>query len=620
MGNLLVDERDVAFVLFEQLKVGELCSRPPFSELSQDVFEMALKEAQKLAVNEIMPTNVLSDREGCVKDGNQVRVPKAFHKIWRLYIDGGWMTISEPPEVGGQGMPAVVAAACNEFCVAANTSFVALPGLTRGAARLINAFGTEAQKKKYMHKMFAGEWAGTMCLTEPQAGSDVGAIKTTARRNPDGTFSITGTKMFITNGDHDLTENIVHPVLARIEGAPAGTKGISLFLVPKYRVNEDGSLGAFNDVVVAGLEHKMGFHGSPTCLLNFGEEGGCIGELLGEENQGMKIMFQLMNEARIGVGLQGLAVASTAYLHALRYAKERLQGSDIREFRNPEAPRVPIIRHPDVRRMLLYMKSLVEGIRGMIYFCAYCEDRVRCAADDAERQKYRGFVEMLTPVVKAYSTDMSFRITETAIQVYGGYGYIKEYPVEQFLRDTKISSIYEGTNGIQALDLVARKLGMGKGMVLMSFLGEVSQFIEAAKGSEGLKPAVEKLEASKNAVAEVAMFFASKAREDFILPVLYACPFLDLFGDMIVGWQLLWQAKIAQEKLEAIYEQKNASSPQERETVVTESRDAAYYAGKIAAAKFFANTFLTLSPAKAKAIKDADRSAVDIPEVSFASA
>ncbi len=620
MANLLVDERDVAFVLFEQLDVGELCTRVPYTELSQDIFEMALKEAQKLAVNEIMPTNALSDREGCVKDGNQVRVPKAFHKIWRLYIDGGWMTISEPQEVGGQGMPSAVAAACSEFCVAANTSFVALPGLTRGAARLINAFGTEAQKQKYMYKMFAGEWAGTMCLTEPQAGSDVGAIKTTARRNPDGTFSITGTKMFITNGDHDLTENIIHPVLARIEGAPAGTKGISLFLVPKYRVNDDGSLGVFNDVVVAGLEHKMGFHGSPTCVLNFGEEGGCIGELLGEENQGMRIMFQLMNEARIGVGLQGLAVASTAYLHALQYAKERLQGSDIKEFRNPEAPRVPIIRHPDVRRMLLYMKSLVEGIRSMIYFCAYCEDRVRSAADDAERQRYQGFVEILTPVVKAYSTDMSFRIAETAIQVYGGYGYIKEYPVEQFLRDTKISSIYEGTNGIQALDLVARKLGMGKGMVLMSLLGEVSQFIEAAKGSEGLKPAVEKLEASKNAVAEVAMFFATKAREDFILPVLYACPFLDLFGDMIVGWQLLWQAKIAQEKLEAIYEQKNASSPQEREAVVTESRDAAYYAGKIAAAKFFANTFLTLSPGKAKAIKDADRSAVDIPEVSFASA
>ncbi len=618
MANLLVDEQDAAFVLFEQLKVEDLCKYPLFQECSREIFEMALREAQKLAVNDIMPTNPIGDREGCKRDGNVVKVPEAFHKLWKLYTDGGWIGMSESPDVGGQGMPAVVGAACNENFVAANTAFTTFPGLTHGAARLIENYGTPGQKEKYMMRMFAGEWAGTMCLTEPGAGSDVGNLKTSAKRNPDGTFSITGNKIFITDGNHDLTENIVHPVLARIEGAPPGSKGISIFIVPKYRVNGNGTLGEFNDVHVGSIEHKMGIHGSPTCVLNFGDEGKCMGELLGEENQGMAIMFQMMNEARIGVGLQGLAVASTAYLHALKYSKERLQGSDIKEFRNPEAPRVPIIRHPDVRRMLMYMKSLTEGIRGMIYFCAYCGDRIRTAADDAERSKWQGLLDMLTPVVKAYGSDMGFRITETAMQVYGGYGYIREYPIEQFLRDAKIASIYEGTNGIQALTLVARNLGMGKGMVLMALLGEISQFVQSAKGNEALKAEVERLDASKNAVAEVAMFFATKAREDFLVPVLYACPFLDLFGDMIVGWQLLWQATIAHQKLLALFREKGATTPEEQNAVVQDSRDAAYYAGKIAAARFFANTFLTLSPAKAQSIKNADKSALDIPEASFA--
>lgn len=617
MGNLLVDERDAAFVLFEQLQVDELCKTPLYADFSRDIFEMTLREAQKLAVNDIMPTNVIGDREGAKRDGDNVRVPEAFHRIWKLYTEGGWIAMSESPEVGGQGMPSVLGIACNEYFVAANPAFSTFPGLTHGAARLIENYGTEEQKRKYMFKMFSGEWAGTMCLTEPQAGSDVGNLKTSARRNPDGTYSITGSKIFITDGNHDLTENIIHPVLARVEGAPAGTKGISLFIVPKILVRPDGSLGEFNDIHVGGIEHKMGLHGSPTCVLNFGDEGRCIGELLGEENQGMKIMFQMMNEARIGVGLQGLAIASTAYLHAVKYAKERIQGSDIREFKNPEAPRVPIIRHPDVRRMLMYMKSLTEGIRGMIYYVAYCTDRARTAEDEQERAKWRGFVDLLTPVVKAYSTDMGFRVVETALQVHGGYGYIREYPIEQFLRDIKISSIYEGTNGIQALDLVARKLGMGKGMVFMSFLGEVSQFIERAKDHEALSREIGLLEATKNAVAEVAMFFATKAREDIVLPVLYACPFLDLFGEMIVGWQLLWQATIAYRKLQQLIQDKSVSQDSIA-SFLEENREAAFYSGKLASARFFANTFLALSPAKAQVIKNGDRTALEIPEAGFA--
>lgn len=621
MSNLLVDERDVAFVLFEQLDVEKLCETELFHDFSRDVFEMAINEAMKLALNDVMPTNVIGDREGCRREGNEVHVPEAFHKIWKLYTEGGWISMTEPPEVGGQGMPIVVSMGCNEFLVAANPAFATFPGLTHGAARLIKNYGTDKQKEKYMYKLYSGQWAGTMCLTEPQAGSDVGALKTSAKRNQDGTFSITGTKIFITDGNHNLTPNIIHPVLARIEGAPPGTKGISLFIVPKYRVNDDGTLGKFNDVTVGAIEHKMGIHGSPTCVLNFGDNGECIGELLGEENQGMRIMFQMMNEARIGVGLQALGIASSAYLHALKYAKERIQGPDIKDFRNPEAPKVPIIRHPDVRRMLMYMKGLVEGIRGMIYYTAYCQDRVHVANNDEERSRWQGFVDLLTPVVKAYSTDMGFRVVETALQVHGGYGYIREYPIEQFLRDIKITSIYEGTNGIQAMDLVGRKLGMGKGVVLMNLMGEINGFIQAAMtDTSPLKEALERLDGAKNAVVETAMFFASRASKgDISLPMLYACPFLDLFGDVVVGWQLLWQARLAHQKLNELFHQRGASTEEQRGALVQESRDAAFYHGKIKSALFFANTFLTLAPSKAQAIKNGDRSALDIMEGSFAS-
>jgi alkylation response protein AidB-like acyl-CoA dehydrogenase len=619
MANLLVDERDVAFVLFEQLNIDRLCSHACYEECSSDVFEMALSEAQKLSVNEIWPTNQIGDRQGCIRDGNEVKVPEAFHKIWKLFIEGGWLTISESPDVGGQGMPHVLGIACNEYFVAANPAFATFSGLTQGAARLIENFGTPEQKEKYMYRMWAGEWAGTMCLTEPQAGSDLGILRAKAKLNPDGMYTITGNKIFITDGNHDLTENIIHAVLARIEGAPAGTKGISLFIVPKYRVNDDGTLSEFNDVAVGALEHKMGINGSPTCALNFGEEGLCKGELLGEENRGLSHMFQMMNEERIGVGLQGLGTASTAYLHALDYAKERLQGVDVKEFRNPEAPRVPIIHHPDVRRMLMLMKCLVEGIRGMIYFTAYCMDRVKVASDDAERVKWQGFADLLTPVVKAYGSDLSLRVVDTAMQVYGGYGYIKEYPIEQFMRDVKIASIYEGTNGIQALDLVARKLSLNKGMVFISLLGEISQFVESAKDHAALGDDISRLETAKNELAQAAMFFASKAKEDLNIPLLYACPFLDLLGEVVVGWQLLWQATLAHENLLSLYRERGAQTPEAKGELIQQSRDAAYYAGKVAAAKFFSNTFLTLSPAKSHAIRSGDTSAMEIPEAGFAS-
>ena len=379
MANLLVDERDVKFVLYEQLNIEELCQSEKYAEFSREMFDMVLDAAQKLAEKELFPTNRDGDAKGVVLENGQVKVPESFHAAYRYYCEGGWAALPIDQEKGGQGFPSVVYCATMELFVAANQALMMYPGLTIGSARLLEIYGTEEQQRTYMDKMYTGEWTGTMCLTEPQAGSDVGALRTKAVKRPDGSYSITGNKIFISAGDHDLTENIIHMVLARIEGAPAGTKGISIFVVPKKRI-ENGEL-VDNDVITAAVEKKMGIHASATCALNFGEKDNCIGYLLGEENQGMRIMFNMMNEARLAVGFQGLAQASAAYMHALRYAKERYQGPEISSMKDPTAPKVPIIEHPDVRRMLMWMKSVTEGIRALLYYAGYCEDRIHIGQD-----------------------------------------------------------------------------------------------------------------------------------------------------------------------------------------------------------------------------------------------
>ena len=379
MGSLVLDERDQRFVLNEMLDVEKLCESSPFTDFSGDMFEMILNEARKFSENQILPTLVEGDRVGCRLEDGQVRVPPCFAAPYKLFCEGGWNVMSFSPEDGGQGLPMVVRTAAHEW-FGHNFSFMSYPGTGEGAAHLIAVHGTEAQKRKYMDRMVTGQWGGTMVLTEAGAGTDVGNLSTKAIRQPDGTFRIQGSKIFITAGDHDLVENIIHPVLARIEGDPAGTKGISIFLVPKYLVNEDGSLGKRNDFEIPNIEEKLGIHGSSTCSLNFGDNGQCYAELLGEERQGMKVMFQMMNEARLGVGLQGVSAAAIAYQHAVRYARERLQGSSLMDFKNPEAPRVPIIQHPDVRRMLLWMKAYTESMRALAYFSGYCFDRERIAS------------------------------------------------------------------------------------------------------------------------------------------------------------------------------------------------------------------------------------------------
>ncbi|MBI5568834.1 MAG: acyl-CoA dehydrogenase [Desulfomonile tiedjei] len=617
MANLLVDERDVKFVLYEQLNIEELCQAEKYTEFSREMFDMVLDAAQKLAEKELAPTNVPGDVEGVVLDKGQVKVPACFHDAWRHVCEGGWNLLPISQEMGGQGFPSSLNCAAMELFIAANQALAMYSGLTVGAARLIEKYGSEDQQRTYMDRMYSGEWGGTMCLTEPQAGSDVGALRTKAIKNPDGTYSITGGKIFISSGDHDLTENIIHMVLARVEGGPAGTKGISIFIVPKKRIEGDGLVD--NDVITAAIEKKMGIHGSSTCALNFGEKNNCIGYLLGVENQGMRIMFNMMNEARLAVGIQGLAQASTAYLHALKYAKERYQGPEISAMKDAKAPKVPIIQHPDVRRMLMWMKTVTEGIRSLIYYAGYCQDRVLTAATEAEAAKYEGFLDILIPVCKAWSTDMGFRVTELAIQVHGGYGYCREYPVEQFMRDSKIASIYEGTNGIQALDLVGRKLAVHQGALFKSIVAETGNLLKLAKKNYRLKDIVEPFDSARRQLIEVTRYFGLKSiTEDFMIPVLYASPYLELFGDVAVGFMLLWQAVLADRRLQELYSDAKADTAEKKAEMLTTNRSAAFYRGKIASAEFFANTFLSLAKGKARAIMSGERSAIDLPEESFA--
>ena len=618
MGNLLVNTRDQQFLLFEQFGIEKLFESEAYGGFSKDDLLMILSEAEKLAVSVIFPTLKEGDEEGCHFKNGVVTVPKCFREPFKKYSEAGWINPMDSPDVGGQGIPHTAGYGVMELFCAANYAFCMYPGLTHGAANLINVYGNEEQKKKYMEKCFSGEWTGTMCLTEPGAGSDVGALKTTAKRLPDGKFLITGTKCFISAGDHDLTPNIIHPVLARIEGDPPGTKGISIFIVPKIRVNDDGTLGEPNDVKCGGIEHKMGIKASATATLNFGEDGKCIGELLGEERSGIKIMFQMMNEARLGVGMQGVAIGSAAFQHAVAYAKERIQGTPVWEMKNPAAKAVTIINHPDVRKKLMWMKSHVEGIRALAYFGAYCMDMSKVSKTEAEKANWEGYLELLTPIIKSYSTDKGLLICSTAMDVYGGYGYCSEYPVEQLMRDEKIACIYEGTNGIQALDFVGRKLGQRKGANVMNMAGLIQKTIAKYKNDGQLGKAAATLEEASNAVFEVAMFFAAAGKGgDFIAPIYNAGKYLDIFGDMVVGYLLLEGAGIAQEKLNAMYEEKGLVTIGKKIGLQRENQEAAFYAGKIASAKFFINEAVTTVKARCAAIKANDKSAMEMVDLGF---
>src|SRR5258706_13015703 len=481
------------------------------------------------------------------------------------------------------------------------------PGLAYGAGEVIEHFGTPEQQALYCPRMFGGTWGGTMCLTEPHAGSDVGASKSVATKNADGTYSIRGTKIFISGGDHDLAENIVHLVLARVEGAPAGTKGLTLFIVPKIRTDKDGKLGDSNDVSVGAIEHKMGINGSATCVLNFGENGKCIGVPVGGDaklNQGMPQMFKMMNGARIAVGVQGISVASSAFLNALDYAKERKQGASISHWKDATAARVPILDHAAVRRMLLDMKSRVEGIRALAIKLTNHQDRVRALSgqDEAAVAYHQGQVDLLVPLVKAYGSDQGFRVCETAIQTYGGAGYTRDYPVEQYCLDAENLSIYQGTNHIQAMDLVGRKIGQAGGANLQAFVGDIQKFVAAHGAHTALGAEAKRLGRAAEAVVGSAMKLLMWFQGGQLERVpLVANRFLEMMAETAVAWVLLEGAVIAHEK--------RASASE---------TEAAFYAGKVSAAQYFCRNILPGVEHKAQLLGDEDLSPLEIPDAGFA--
>ncbi len=615
MAQMIADRRDIDFVLHEQLQIETLSKHERFADFNKKTIDMVVTEARNLAVKEILPTQKIGDEEGCRFDAGVVTTPESFHRIYDLVKEGEWVAMPEDPEWGGQGMPQTLALAAGDYLVGANFSFMMYPGLTHGAGKLVEEFGTEKQKQLFLKKMYTGEWAGTMLLTEPQAGSDVGALTSTAVKNDDGTYSITGNKIFISGGEHDLAGNIIHPVLARIEGAPQGTRGISLFLVPKIWVNDDGSLGEFNDVVCTGIEEKMGIHGNATCSLTLGGKGKCRGTLLGKENKGMRAMFLMMNEARLLVGLQGFTCASNAYVNAVNYARERKQGKNLLQAMNENAEAVAIIQHPDVRRQLIHMKALVEGMRSLLYYMGMCSDQVNIAKDEAEKDKYQGLIEILTPVAKGYVTDRAFEVCSQGVQVYGGYGYIREYPMEQLMRDCRITMIYEGTNGIQAMDLLGRKLGMKKGKPIMDLLGEIQKTIAAAKVIPALQDYAVQVEKAVNKLGEVAMHLGATAMSPNVMSAFaFAHPFLDVTGDVMMAWMLLWRAAIAATQMEKLAGSLDAEA---RSKAVEKNKNAAFYEGQIRSAEYFIYSILPVTWGKMKAITTTNSAAVDIPEAAF---
>lgn len=610
MPDHAIDRRDIEFLFYEHLGVDKLSAYPKFAEYNRELYDAVIEQAAKVAKELLFPINQVGDKQGCRWSPDGVKTPEGFADAYHALRKDDWLAVTADPKFGGQGLPHVVGASVMEILSGANTAFMMYPALATAAANLLAAFGTDWMQKTVVPRLYKGEWGGTMCLTEAQAGSAVGDLTTKAIPEGDH-YRIEGNKIFISCGEQDITDNIIHLVLARIPGDPPGTKGISIFLVPKIRFDPaTGRLGQKNDVKCTGIEHKMGINGSATCSLAFGEGGACQGYLIGEPRQGMKIMFHMMNEARIACGIQGASTAALAYEMARAYAKERVQGQDVEQWDAPQAEKVRIIKHPDVRRMLLDMKATVEGLRALLYWCAYHIDLAASHPDESVRSESKAFVELLTPICKAFSTDQAFRVCETAIQVFGGYGYIREYMVEQLCRDVKISSIYEGTNGIQALDLLGRKMAMKGGAVFMNYLNMLNRFLEHPPQDPELAAGFKSLASARDRLGEVAMKFMMMGQGgDRLYPVLSATPFLELFGYVVVGQLLLEQGKIAQPKLLALYEKADADTQAEQHALCRDNDEARFYAGKVALAKYWAARKLPLVHAIAKGILSEDRSA-----------
>ena len=544
MPSYTAPTKDLNFILHDVLEVSR-ADIPGYDELEPDFTAAVLEEAGKITSELLAPLNASGDREGCRLENGVVYTPKGFKAAFDEVRAGGWTGLDCDPEYSGQGMPYVLGVSVGEMFSAANMAFTMYQGLTHGAYSAIHAHGTDEQKATYLPKMVSCDWTGTMNLTEPHCGTDLGLMRTRAEPQEDGSYAITGTKIFISAGEHDLSENIIHLVLAKIPGGPEGIKGVSLFIVPKFLVNEDGSLGPRNGVSVGNIEEKMGIHANSTCVMNYDNAKGF---LLGEKHKGMRAMFTMMNEARIGVGMQGLSQAEAAYQNAVAYARERLQGRDVTGAKNPDGPADPIIVHPDVRRSLMDQKSFTEGARAFILWGANLIDRAHRAGD----KEADGLISLMTPVIKGFLTDKGFDMAVQAQQVFGGHGYIEEQGMSQFTRDARITMIYEGANGVQALDLVGRKLALDGGKHVMGFFEMVKNFIKENEGDAALKADfLDPLKAASKDLQAAGMYFMAEGMKNPNAALAGSSDFMHLFGHVCLGLMWARMAKAARAALDA---------------------------------------------------------------------
>ena len=576
MAEYVAPLKDMQFVIQRVVGLDQVNTLPGWEEVTDDVVDAILEEAGKLASEVLSPLNASGDRQGAAYKDGKVTMPAGFRDAYWQWVKAGWGNVLAPQEFGGQGLPHLVATPVEEMWGAANLAFKLCPMLTQGAVEALDTVGSEALKRKFLPKMVAGEWTGTMNLTEPQAGSDLSLVRTKAFPQKDGTYRLFGQKIFITYGEHDYTENIVHMVLARMEGAPEGVKGISLFLVPKVLVNEDGSLGARNDVKAASIEHKLGIHASPTAVLMYGEKDGAVGYLMGAANRGLEYMFIMMNAARLSVGLEGVAISERAYQRALAWSRERLQGKPVGA---QGAKTSPIVQHPDVKRMLLTMKSLTEAMRALAYWVSAMLDRARRVPDDKERQRCQAIVDLLVPVVKGWSTETGVEIASLGIQVHGGMGFIEETGAAQHLRDARITTIYEGTTGIQANDLVGRKVGREGGRTALALVAEMESFIAELGRTKNvhLKEITDRLTSAVARLKEATQWIVATYPANPAAVATGAVYYLKLLGIVAGGWMMARAAKIAASDLEA------------------GQGDAAFLRGKLLTTRFYADHILPQS-------------------------
>jgi alkylation response protein AidB-like acyl-CoA dehydrogenase len=556
--------RDMRFVYHELLGGDALADIPSYEDFTPDVVDAVLEEAGKFTAEVLQPLNLSGDNEGCTLENGVVRTPKGFKEAYDQFAKGGWTGLSADPDFGGQGAPAALHFLIQEMICSSNMAFGMYPGLTEGAYNAINLHGNDEQKALYLPKFVEGTWSGTMCLTEPQCGTDLGLIRTKADPQDDGSYKITGTKIFISAGEHDLTENIVHLVLARLPDAPPGTKGISLFVVPKFIPKEDATVGPRNGMACGSIEHKMGIKASATCVMNFDD---ATGWLVGQPHKGMRAMFTMMNAARLGVGIQGLGLGEAAYQGALTYAKERLQGRALKGAETPDKPADSILVHPDVRKNLLTMKSLTEGMRALSIWTGISLDQAEKSEDPAAKQRADDLVQVLTPIIKSFGTDSGFLTTNLGVQIFGGHGYIHEHGMEQFVRDARITQLYEGTNGIQALDLVGRKMGMHYGRYLRTFFHPVQEFIETNADDADLQPMIIGLAKAFGRLQQATGVLAQKGLSNPNEAAAGAMDYLNLFGYVALAFMWARSAKIALEK--------------------KDSDESGFYSGKLKTARFY---------------------------------